>query len=49
MNELGWAPTIQSEEGLKKTAEWYLANMTWMENITSGNYQKYYEEQYANR
>jgi len=49
MNELGWAPTIQSEEGLKKTAEWYLANMDWMENITSGNYQKYYEKQYANR
>jgi len=49
MNELGWAPTIQSEEGLKKTAEWYLANAEWMDNITSGNYQKYYAEQYANR
>ena len=49
MNELGWAPTIQSEEGLKKTAEWYLANAEWMDNITSGNYQKYYAQQYADR
>ena len=49
MNELGWAPTIQSEEGLKKTAEWYLANAEWMDNITSGSYQKYYSEQYVDR
>ncbi len=49
MNELGWEPTIQSTEGLKTTAQWYLANMDWMENITSGDYQKYYQEQYAER
>lgn len=47
MNELGWEPTIQSEEGLKKTAEWYLANADWMENVTSGSYQQYYEKQYG--
>jgi dTDP-glucose 4,6-dehydratase len=49
MNELGWKPSIQSEEGLKKTAEWYLANETWMENITSGAYQEYYAKQYEER
>ncbi|MFK8104395.1 MAG: dTDP-glucose 4,6-dehydratase [Saprospiraceae bacterium] len=49
MNELGWEPTIQSTEGLKTTAKWYLDNMDWMENITSGEYQKYYQEQYAER
>ena len=46
-NELGWEPTIQPEEGLKKTAEWYLANESWLNNVTSGAYQKYYENQYA--
>ncbi|HFA48000.1 MAG TPA: dTDP-glucose 4,6-dehydratase [Bacteroidetes bacterium] len=46
-NELGWEPTIQPEEGLKRTAEWYLANEKWLENVTSGAYQKYYDEQYA--
>ena len=49
MNELGWEPSIQSEEGLRKTAEWYLANEVWMENITSGAYQEYYEKQYVER
>ena len=49
MNELGWAPTIQSEEGMRKTAKWYLANTEWMENVTSGAYQKYYAEMYADR
>ena len=47
--ELGWEPTIQAEEGLRKTAEWYLANEEWMENVTSGAYQNYYEEMYAER
>ncbi|MEM9823159.1 MAG: dTDP-glucose 4,6-dehydratase [Bacteroidota bacterium] len=47
MNELGWAPTIQSEEGLRLTAEWYLANAEWLDNVTSGNYQQYYEKQYG--
>ena len=49
MNELGWEPSIQSEEGLRKTAEWYLANEKWMENITSGSYQNYYTQQYVDR
>ncbi len=47
MNELDWAPTIQSEEGLRLTAEWYLANGDWLDNVTSGNYQKYYDKQYG--
>jgi dTDP-glucose 4,6-dehydratase len=47
--ELGWNPSLQFEEGLEKTVDWYLANTEWMENVTSGNYQKYYQEQYANR
>ena len=49
MNELGWKPTIQSEEGLRKTAEWYLANEQWLHNVTSGEYRKYYEQQYDER
>ncbi len=47
MNELGWAPTIKSDEGLRQTAEWYLANETWLENVTSGAYKDYYEQQYS--
>lgn len=47
--ELGWLPSLQFEEGLSKTIDWYLSNETWLNNITSGNYQKYYEQQYANR
>jgi len=47
--ELGWHPSLQFEEGLKKTVDWYLANEAWMENITSGEYQKYYAKQYENR
>ncbi len=46
MNELGWQPSLQFEEGLEKTVDWYLANESWLQNVTSGNYQKYYEEQY---
>jgi dTDP-glucose 4,6-dehydratase len=48
-NELGWQPSLQFEEGLEKTADWYLANEKWLNNITSGDYQKYYEEQYTKR
>jgi dTDP-glucose 4,6-dehydratase len=48
-NELGWEPSLQFEEGLEKTVDWYLANETWLNNVTSGNYQHYYEEQYENR
>ena len=47
MNELHWKPSMQSEEGLRLTAEWYLANSEWLDNVTSGNYQKYYEKQYG--
>jgi dTDP-glucose 4,6-dehydratase len=47
--ELGWKPSLQFEEGLDKTVDWYLANEEWMQNITSGDYKKYYESQYANR
>lgn len=46
-DELGWEPTIGPEEGLKLTAKWYLANEQWLENVTSGAYQKYYDQQYA--
>ncbi|MEQ8703490.1 MAG: dTDP-glucose 4,6-dehydratase [Phaeodactylibacter sp.] len=46
MNELNWAPSIQAEEGLRKTAQWYLENTDWMERVTSGAYQAYYEQQY---
>ncbi|MDX1940106.1 MAG: dTDP-glucose 4,6-dehydratase [Saprospiraceae bacterium] len=47
-NELGWSPTMQPEEGLRRTAEWYLANADWLERVTSGAYQHYYEKQYGN-
>ena len=45
--ELGWEPTLQFEEGIEKTIDWYLANEDWLNNVTSGDYQKYYAEQYA--
>jgi dTDP-glucose 4,6-dehydratase len=48
-NELGWTPSLQFEEGLEKTIDWYLENDQWMNEITSGDYQKYYEDQYQNR
>jgi dTDP-glucose 4,6-dehydratase len=47
--ELGWKPSLQFEEGLELTVDWYLENTQWLENVTSGDYQKYYEEQYVNR
>ncbi len=47
MNELGWKPSLQFEEGIEKTVDWYLSNEQWLENVTSGNYQKYYEGQYG--
>ncbi len=47
--ELGWNPSLRFEEGLEKTVDWYLANEEWMNNITSGDYQKYYENQYVKR
>jgi len=47
--ELGWRPSLQFEEGLEKTVDWYLANEDWINDITSGNYQHYYAEQYVKR
>jgi dTDP-glucose 4,6-dehydratase len=43
-NELGWKPSLEFEEGLEKTVDWYLANEDWLNNVTSGDYQKYYEK-----
>ncbi len=48
-NELGWTPSLQFEEGLSRTIDWYLSNTDWLKNVTSGNYQKYYQDQYAKR
>ena len=47
--ELGWEPSLQFEEGIEKTVRWYLDNKEWMDNITSGEYEKYYEEMYKGR
>ena len=47
--ELGWEPSLQFEEGIEKTVKWYLENGSWMDNITSGEYEKYYESMYNNR
>jgi dTDP-glucose 4,6-dehydratase len=47
--ELGWAPSLQFEEGLEKTVDWYLANEEWLQHVTSGAYQQYYQEQYLQR
>ena len=47
--ELGWEPSLQFEEGIEKTVRWYLDNQEWMDNITSGEYEKYYEEMYKDR
>ena len=48
-DELGWTPSLQFREGLEKTIDWYLANEEWMDSITSGAYQDYYENMYAAR
>ncbi|MEG2366183.1 MAG: dTDP-glucose 4,6-dehydratase [Alistipes sp.] len=48
-NELGWEPSLQFEEGIEKTVRWYLDNQSWMDHITSGEYEKYYESMYRNR
>lgn len=47
--ELGWEPSLQFEEGIEKTVKWYLDNQEWMENVTSGEYLKYYQEMYENK
>lgn len=45
-NDLDWVPSLQFEEGLRKTVDWYLENQEWLENVTSGHYQDYYKKQY---
>lgn len=47
--ELGWEPSLQFEEGIEKTVQWYLDNQAWMDNITSGDYEKYYEDMYKGK
>ncbi len=47
--KLDWVPSLQFEEGLAKTVDWYLTNEKWLDNVTSGNYQSYYEKQYTDR
>ncbi|WP_298707545.1 dTDP-glucose 4,6-dehydratase [Chitinophaga sp.] len=47
--ELGWSPSLQFEEGLEKTVDWYLANQEWLDHVTSGAYKTYYQEQYQQR
>ena len=47
--ELGWEPSLQFEEGIEKTVRWYLDNQAWMDNVTSGDYQKYYDDMYKGR
>lgn len=47
--ELGWKPSLQFKEGLERTVEWYLSNEEWLDNVTSGIYQKYYDQQYTRR
>jgi dTDP-glucose 4,6-dehydratase len=47
--ELGWEPSLQFEEGIEKTVRWYLDNQEWIDNITSGDYEKYYDNMYSNR
>ncbi len=47
--EMGWQPSLQFEEGLEKTVDWYLQNQDWVRHVTSGDYQKYYDRQYVKR
>ena len=48
-DELGWMPSLQFEEGISKTIDWYLKNTEWLNDVTSGNYKNYYEQQYHKR
>lgn len=48
-HELGWQPSLQFEEGIERTVRWYLDNQAWMDNVTSGDYMRYYEDMYRGR
>ncbi|MCD6598616.1 MAG: GDP-mannose 4,6-dehydratase, partial [Bacteroidales bacterium] len=47
--ELGWKPTLDFETGMAKTVDWYLNNNEWLQNVISGDYEKYYDDQYKKR
>jgi GDP-L-fucose synthase len=49
LHELGWKPSLQFEEGIARTIDWYMNNQQWMDEVTSGSYQNYYNKMYANR
>lgn len=49
MNTLGWKPSVTFEVGLEKTVDWYLNNPDWLNHVTSGSYQNYYQHMYSNR
>jgi len=49
MTELRWRPAVTFEQGIQKTIDWYLGNKKWLDDITSGQYQQYYQQMYANR
>ena len=48
-NDLGWTPLVSFDEGLEKTVNWYLENEKWLQNVLSGDYEKYYQNQYLKR
>ena len=47
--EIGWSPVLDFETGLEKTVDWYLSNTGWLENVISGDYEKYYDSMYSGR
>jgi len=49
MNALNWRPSVDFEEGINKTIDWYLQSKQWLDSVVSGDYQKYYESMYSNR
>ena len=46
-DDLGWVPSLEFEEGIEKTIDWFLDNEEWIKDVTSGDYQKYYKEHYG--
>jgi len=49
ITKLNWQPSVDFEEGINKTMDWYLQNQEWLSNVICGDYQKYYETMYGNR